>query len=113
MLRRTDLLARCGLLTTINPHTSQSVGTSHSLLPHLGHMYPPFFNKPWQTHIVSPPVGSRVGKPMIMRSPAGGGFPFPPAPLDPPAARADLTPIVLAATVCAGGGILSHMSSRR
>lgn len=40
------LLARWGLLTTIKPHTSQSVGTSHNLLPHLGHRYPPFFNKP-------------------------------------------------------------------
>jgi len=30
------LRAKCGLLTTINPHTSQSVGTSHALAPHLG-----------------------------------------------------------------------------
>jgi hypothetical protein len=31
-------LAKCGLLTTIKPQTSQSVGTSHILLPHLGQM---------------------------------------------------------------------------
>jgi hypothetical protein len=40
------LLARWGELTTIKLHTSQSVGTSHSLLPHLGQRYPPFFNNP-------------------------------------------------------------------
>lgn len=42
----TDLRARCGLLTTIRLHTSQSVGTSQSLLPHLGQRYPPFFINP-------------------------------------------------------------------
>lgn len=42
----TDLLAKCGLLTTMRLQTSQSVGTSHNLLPHLGHRYPPFFINP-------------------------------------------------------------------
>ena len=42
----TRLRARCGLETTINPHTSQSVGTSHALAPHLGHKYPPRLMSP-------------------------------------------------------------------
>ena len=45
-VRETYLLARCGLLTTMRLQTSQSVGTSHNLLPHLGHKYPPFFINP-------------------------------------------------------------------
>ncbi len=36
-IHHTHLLAKCGLLTTINPQISQSVGTSQTLLPHLGH----------------------------------------------------------------------------
>lgn len=43
---KTDLRARCGLDTTMRPQTSQSVGTSHILLPHRGQRYPPFFSKP-------------------------------------------------------------------
>lgn len=109
----THLLARCGLLTTIRPHTSQSVGTSQSFDPHRGHMYPPRFTRPWHAQKLSPAPGRRVGKPITMRSPAGGGrFPGPAAvDFRPPRASASCTlRVVGAAIVWAGGGTISHNS---
>ena len=74
---------------------------------HLGQRNPPFFISEWHAHRLSLPViGRRVGKPMSIRSPAGGL----------PLASAFLTPLVVGAVppiTVAGGGMASQMRSFR
>lgn len=61
---------------------SQSVGMSQSLAKHRGQRNPSLLSWEWQTHNVrGPESGKRVGKPIIMRSPAA----VEPDPLPPDA----------------------------
>jgi len=81
----------------MSPHMSQSVGTSHTFAIHLGQRKPSLFMSEWQAHrLGGDESGSRVGKPIIIRSAAGFAAPGPP---------------VRATARCAGGGTSSNRMS--
>lgn len=55
-------------MTTVNPHTLHSVGTSHSRALHLGQMYPLVRRRPWHAHTPAYVLCTSPGNPICIRS---------------------------------------------